>query len=259
MKRIVVLLSILALLFSSCAFMQNIVGSGDLVEVELGYTGFSTLDISEAFDVTVIQDDTYSVTVMVDDNVIDKVISYGDKSTLSIGLDDSYRYTDVSLRAVITMPTLSGVILSDAAQVTVIDSTSFPSVSSFRATLSEASHLLLPSMVANTFTVKLSGASRANIGTAASDISITAKDASSIQMNGSCFDLNLTVDDASVATLKELTASGAVVNLDGASEAWVYVNGVLSVDLAGASSLYYRGSVDITNPRIVDASSIEPY
>ena len=79
-------------------------------------------------------------------------------------------------------------------------------------------------------------------------------------MNGSTYDLTLTVDDASVATLKEFTASGASVNLDDASEAWVYVNGVLQFNLAGASALYYRGAVQFGSTfTLVESSSISPY
>jgi hypothetical protein len=139
MKKIVFLIPILALLLFSCAFMENIVGSGDLVEVELGYTGFNALDISSAFEVTLIHDDAYSATVMVDDNVLDRIEAFKSGQTLTLGLDDTYRYTDVSLRAVITMPTLAGIELSDAASVTVISSSSFPSVSTFSASLSDAS------------------------------------------------------------------------------------------------------------------------
>jgi hypothetical protein len=259
MKRVVVLIPIFVLLVFSCVFMENIVGSGDMVEVDLGYTGFNSLDIRSAFDVTLIQNDSYSATVMVDDNVIDKVVSYRDGKTLTIGLDDAYRYAEVSLRAVITMPTLTGVELSDAASVTVIDSASFPSVTNFRAKLSGASRLLLPSIVADTLSVKLTEASRANIGASTSDTTVTAKGASSIQMNGSSYDLSLTAEDASVVTLKEYRTNGASVNLSDASEAWVHVNGVLNINLSGASFLYYRGAVDIGTLILVEASSIDEY
>lgn len=259
MKRVIVLIPIFALLIFSCAFMEHIVGSGDMVEVDLGYTGFNSLDIRSAFDVTLIHDDTHSATVMVDDNVIDKVVTYRDGQTLTIGLDDAYRYSEVSLRAVITMPSLTGVELADAANVTVIDSASFPAVSTFTVSMSDASHLLLPSIATDTLSVKLSGASRANIGAYASDTTITAKGASSVQMNGSSYDLSLTADDASVATLKEYSTNRATVRLDDASEAWVHVNGVLNINLTGASTLYYRGAVDIGTLILVEASSIDEY
>ncbi len=259
MKRTLFLIPVLAYLLSGCVFLDTITGSGNLVEVELGYSGFSALDISSAFEVTVIHDDAYSVTVMTDDNVIDKIEAYRNGSTLAIGLDRSYRYTDVSLKAVVTMPVLTRIALADAASATVIDSTSFPSVSAFRASLSDASHLMLPSIVADTVTVTLSDASRANIGVVASDVTVTARGASTVQMSGSGFNLSLTADDASVATLKQFSAGGATVYLNDASEAWVYVNGVLNINLTGASTLYYRGTVDFGYLAMSDASSIIPY
>lgn len=259
MKRIVFLVPILAALFFSCAFMENIVGSGNLIQVDLGYTGFSALHVGSAFDVTLIHDDAYSVTLMVDDNVVDRVQSYRDGAILAIGLDKSYRYTAVSLKAVITMPRLTAFELEDAASVTVINSASFPVVSTFRVSLSDASNLFLPSIVADTVWVSLSDASRANIGAIASDASVKVKGASSVQMTGSSFDLTLMADDASLATLKEFTASSATVTLTDASEAWVTVNGTLNINITGASTLYYRGSVDIGTLTLTGASSIIEY
>ena len=259
MKRIILSVPILALLFSSCVFMENIVGSGNLIQVDLGYTGFSALHVDSAFDVTLIHDEAYSVTLMVDDNVAARVQSYREGATLAIGLDKSYRYTGVSLKALITMPILTAVELEDAASMTVIDSASLPGVSTFRASLSDASNLFLPSIVAETVWVNLSDASRANIGAVASAASVKIKGASSVQMNGSSFDLTLIADDASLATLKEFTASGATVTLTDASEAWVHVNGVLNLSCTGASTLYYRGSVDIGTLTLTGASSIIPY
>lgn len=257
MKKIIFLIPILALLIFGCVFMENIVGSGDLVEVELGYTGFNALDVSSAFEVTLIHDDAYSVTVMVDDNVLDKVEAYRSGQTLTLGLDDTYRYTDVSLRAVITMPILTGVEMSGASNVTVISSSSFPSVSTFHASLSDASNLLLPSIVADTVTVSLSQASRANIGANASSTTVTAKHASSVQMNGSSYDLTLNADDASVATLKEFVVGDAAsVTLRDASESWVHVTGTLSLHVTNASTLYYRGSPNIGSITLDGASSI---
>ncbi len=260
MKKIIFLIPVLALLLFSCSFLDNIVGSGNLVEAELAYTGFNALNVGSAFDVTLIHDDTYSVTVMVDDNVLDKVEAYRSGQVLTLGLNDAYRYTDVSLRAVITMPTLTGVELSDASNVTVISSSSFPSVSTFRASLSDASRLLLPSVVADAVTVTLSHASTANIGAIASAATVTARHASSVQMSGSSYDLILNVSDASVATLKDLVVADlATVTLSDASEGWVHVTGTIRIDVTDASSLYYRGSPAIASITLDGASSIASF
>jgi hypothetical protein len=259
MKRIIILLPILASFFFGCAFMPNINGSGEMTELAFDYSGFDVLDIRSAFEVTLVHDDAYSVTVMVDDNVTDKVETYRSGDTLLIGLNDSYRYTDVSLRAVVTMPTLTGINASDASSVTVIDSVSFPSVTTFSANLKDASQLLLPSIVADSLTVKIEDASRLNIGAMTSDATVIAEDASRVQMSGSSSVLTLNVGDASVATLKEFSTSTATVKLKDASEAWVYVNGILNVNLTGASTLYYRGAVDIGTLTLAEASSIIQY
>jgi len=260
MKKIILLVPMIALAFFGCDFMETVVGSGDLVEAELGYTGFNALTVGSAFEVTLIHDDSYSAIIMVDDNVLDKVEAYQSGQTLILGLDERYRYTEVSLRAVITMPTFVGIELSDASSVTVISSASFPTVSSFNASLTDASSLLLPSISASSVSVKLTDASRADIGADASDTSVTAKRASSVQLNGSSFDLTLVVDDASVATFKNFVVNDtASVTVEDASEAWVYVLGTIYIDVHDASALYYKGSPTIGSISFDGASSISTY
>lgn len=260
MKKIILLVPIIALVFFGCDFMETIVGSGDLVEAELGYTGFNALAVGSAFEVTVIHDDSYSAIIMVDDNVLDRVETYQSGQTLTLGLDERFRYTDVSLRAVITMPRFIGIDLSGAASVTVISSASFPMVSSFEASLSDASSLLLPSIAASSVSVSLSQASRADIGADASDTKVTARHASSVQLNGSSFDLTLDADDASVATLKNFIVSDtASVSVNDASEAWVYVLGTIHIDVHDASSLYYKGSPSIGSISFTGASTVTTY
>ena len=73
MKKMLIFVPLLALLFFSCTYFETIVGSGNLVEMRMGFSGFSKLDVDAPFDVTVIQDDDYSVTIMVDENIVDRV------------------------------------------------------------------------------------------------------------------------------------------------------------------------------------------
>jgi hypothetical protein len=138
-----------------------------------------------------------------------------------------------------------------------VDSASFPGVSSFSASLVDASHLLLPSIVADTIVLSVEDASRLNIGAVASDTTLRAKGASTVQMSGSSYNLTLIADDASVASCKEfVVAETGSATLSGASEAWIHVNGTILIDVTDASSLYYRGSPTIGSLTIDGASSV---
>ena len=79
-------------------------------------------------------------------------------------------------------------------------------------------------------------------------------------MNGSSFDLTLSADDASVATLREFVVDDTVsVTLSDASEAWIYVLGTIYINVTDASSLYYKGSPTIGSISFDGASSVTTF
>jgi hypothetical protein len=259
MKRILMIIPLLAFLTFGCMFYETLVGSGDLVEVQMGYTGFTSLDVDAPFEVTVIHDNDYSVTVMVDDNILDLVEVSQTGQTLSLDLSPQFGYGNMTLKAVVAMPILDGVKMSSASTVTVIDSASFPSVASTSIDVSEASHLLISSVVTNELTVSVTGASRATIGALASGTTLIVEDASTVKMNGSSYDLTMTSAAASKADLTDYETTDASTTVSGASEAWVNVNGSLDVDVSGASSLYYHGAASIGYFNMTGASSFITY
>ena len=259
MKKVIAMVPMLALLILGCSFYETIIGSGHLVEVEMAYKDFSVLDIDAPVDVTVIYGTEHSVTVMADDNVLDHVQVTQVDRTLTMDLDSRYNYSNVTLKSVITLPLLEGLQLAGASMVTVIDSASLPSVSSFSAQVSEASRLLLGSISAQSISIDVQDAGSATISAYASTASVTVDNASSLQMDGSANDLVLVVADASSANLRDFAVTNASTKLSGASKAWVNIDGTLRPDITGASSLYYHGSAFFVSPVITGASSIIQY
>lgn len=152
---------LIAVVFSSAfgftsvfPFGRTRTGSGDMVTREFDYQGFTDIDVSHGFSVTVTEGDDYSVSVTVDDNVVDylKVTRSGD--TLSIGLEPR-SYDDVSLEARVTMPALNGVELSGGSWV---DVSGFSSSQDFALDLSGGSHAVIVGS-AGDLTVDASGGS----------------------------------------------------------------------------------------------------
>ena len=90
---------------------------------------------------------------------------------------------------------------------------------------------------------ELSGASHANVGADAAVTVVVATGASELEASGVCGDVVVTASGASEIDLAACSAGDADVSLSGASRGWVTMDGRLDVDLSGASSLYYRGTV----------------
>jgi hypothetical protein len=95
----------------------SVTGSGNVVTQEEAITGFDRLDVSQGFQVVVRQDDTFSVVIRVDDNLVERLNVVKEGSTLKIGLDQVRSYVDVTLQAEVTMPELVGLELSGGSRV----------------------------------------------------------------------------------------------------------------------------------------------
>jgi hypothetical protein len=210
---------LLAAILGACHLPTSITGSGDVVAVDEQLVGFDRLDVSQAFQVDVVQGDVFRVVLEVDDNVLEHVDVRVSGRTLELGLGfGSYSLTNVTLKAHVTMPALSGVELSGASGVVL---TSFESGSPFDADLSGASslHGALSSEDAR---FDLSGASR-------------------VELSGSCGKLIIDMSGASSASLLAFQARDVVVDASGASQASVHAGVSLSVDASGASHVSFAG------------------
>ena len=255
-KKLIFFIPIALIAVFGCTFFETIVGSGYLVERQLSYSGFDSLEINAPFEITLIQDDEHSVTLMADDNVIEHVVAGIEGTALFIDLEPYYGYVGVSLKAVVTMPEIREIHLSSASNLTVIGSTSFPSVAALDIAVSDASRLLLPSVVATTLSVEVSGASRATVGAFASNAIIAVDGASELQMDGSAYTLDISVRGASDGDLSAFNVDDVDATVSGASEAWIRLDGTLRIDISGASTLYYYGQATWIAPNIADASSV---
>jgi hypothetical protein len=84
-------------------------GAGNLKTETKQFGGFTKLDIGSAFEVTVTQSSTYSVTVTASQGVVDRIDVTKHDDTLSIQLQPGVILDGSTLKAEIAMPVLNGV------------------------------------------------------------------------------------------------------------------------------------------------------
>jgi hypothetical protein len=254
-------LAILAagLVFAGCTLYPPITGSGVLVEGTADFESFSFVSAGYGFEVTVIADSEYSVTVTVDDNILEHVRMEREGSELRIGLDPFYSYQDVTLKALVTMPVLNGVELSGTSSLTVVDGASLPPASAFKADVSGASSLMLPQITADIFELELSGASTASLGLTSARARFDVSGASRLTAGGSTGEVLADVSGASEADLKALSGGNGDLELSGASRMWVTLSGHVDAALSGGSTLYYRGGLTWGHLDISGGSQLKTY
>lgn len=216
---------------------SSITGSGNIVTIEEAYSDFEALDISHAFNVEVVQGDTYRVIVHVDDNFADDLEIVQQGAVLRIGLKPEFRggLTSATLEAEVTMPELSGIEVSGASQAEV---SGFASNSPFSGEVSGASVL------------------RGEIE--AGDTHLDVSGAGSAELSGHGDGLTIDVSGGSSVDLANYPVTDVIIDASGASSVTVNVSGTLSVSASGASSVKYLGDPTLGSIDISGASNISP-
>lgn len=116
MKRtIIFFLAVMLILLIGCSYS----GSGNVVDTELDITGFDKIEAFDGFTVNITQGDTFSVAVSIDDNLVEHlgVVKKGDTLKLDMASGKSFKNV-TTLKAEITMPELTSIILNDGARAT---------------------------------------------------------------------------------------------------------------------------------------------
>ena len=233
-------------------------GSGVVVPQHYDYSGFTKVVVESGFDVVIdyADDDTYAVAVTVDDNLVEDHLKVElDGDTLHIGLEPLWNYHDVTTRARVVLPRLTGVEASGSSSVVVTTSRSGAAA---ELEASGSSTVEFVGAVFGDVAVDVSGASwiqgSAELGELAGEVS----GGSSLDLTGSASRLRLDVSGGSRLDLLDLRVVDADLDLSGGSNGRVTVTGRLTVDASGGSRLEYAG-----HPQVgVDTSggsAVEPY
>jgi hypothetical protein len=215
---------------------ERVGASGRIVTEEFDIRGFSRVDVSNAFQVEVIQGSSYRIEVRVDDELREHLRIEKRGETLVIALKPyrSYNLRNATMEAEVHMPDLRGIEASGASDVRI---SGFSSDQDFE--------------------VDLSGASYLDGEITAREVRIEASGASRVRLRGKAEDLSLDVSGASNLDLEDFPVQNADIELSGASEAEVVLSGILDIDVSGASRLYYVGTPTVGRIELSGASSIK--
>lgn len=195
---------------------SRLVPSGNLVTEEESFSGFTIVKAGSAFDIIITQSNSYSVSLTSDDNVIDFVRVSMVGETLDIDITPGTSISSGTLRPL----TLRVEIAMPELGELELSGAAEGVVTGFTFT--------------EVFVLDLSGASN-------------------VVVDGIADDMILRGSGASNADLSNFRVQNADVDLSGASEATINVDGRLDADLSGVSTLLYIGEPTLGN---IDISSL---
>ena len=193
----------LPFLFGGVLPFSRVVGSGNLQTQDRSVSDFTRVDVSSGFKVQITQSNTYKVSVTADDNVLNYTQTTVSGNVLTVRLQPGVSFQTSTLKAVIAMPTLEGVMLSGGTNITA---------SGFSSS--------------NDFTADLSGGSYLKITGRAGDLEAVCSGGSTIEMSG--FPVNNTSVDFSGGSKGTINLSGRLdATLSGGSRLYYLGNPTL--------------------------------
>lgn len=214
-------------------------GSGTPASKQFDYSGFTGLRVDNAFHATVTRGDAFSVQVTVDDNLVKylKVEVHG--GTLEIALDPGMSYRDTTLKAVVTMPSLTalevnGGATADVQGVAAGDPLDVKAAGAGKASLSGAR--------AGAVTIDVSGGGGLTGELQAQSLSGEVSGAGRVSLEGSATSAKLEASGAGRLDLQTLTVQDADLQLSGGASGTVRVTGTLNVEASGGAHLEYYGT-----------------
>jgi hypothetical protein len=197
----------------------QITASGPVVAKEFDLARFTQVAAGSAFAVEITGGDTYSVTVMVNENLLDQLDVSVSGSTLRIYLKPGLGITGkATMQAKVTMPGLAGLDLSGATRTTVAGFNSEQPLD-----------------------IKVSGASTLRGDMTSGDARVDASGASTVALQGGAQDMNVKASGASTVDFGRFSSQDTTVDASGASRVTVSPSGQLDVEASGASTVLYVG------------------
>ena len=242
MKKIVnylALMVVLTTLLGTAGCENSVTGSGEIATWDMDYSDFNKLEIDSTFNVEINRADSYLVRLTIDKKLYEylKIDQRGD--TLRIGLKPNYAYIDTKQQAIINLPDLHRLKLSDASIAFV---SGFSVSHSLDFELSDASRLELGHTLAGNSSFLLSNASKVTGSIEMDDGNFRLNDSSSLELEGSADDIKIDAAASSVVTLPDFTVVTADVELSASSSAVINVSSRMDINLSSSSELEYIGS-----------------
>jgi hypothetical protein len=237
-KQSIVVAFILLIITSACAqTSKKMIFDGAAEDRKL--SGFSAINLSNAFDVYISQGTEDAVAVAANDASVTKNIkTHISGGVLYISFEQKGwgSWKNNKLKAYITVKDLQKLTVSGACNVSFVDA-----------------------ITSNNLQISMSGASDIKGAVKVNGLKVGASGASNISLSGTATDTDFNVSGAcSIKSLDLITDNCAVV-ASGASSIRLTINKYLKANVSGASDIRYKGTVGRFETRTSGASDIKPY
>jgi hypothetical protein len=248
---VIVIVSLMAILLTGCEGLGYTPGSGSIQTKQYDLNNFDIVEISNSFQFEIKQSAEYSVKASCRENIAPYLDIYTSGKALVIRLKPGV-HTNGDLSAYITLPDISRLEISGASHGSA---RGFSSQNNLTVIISGASQLDMDIEAGET-RIENSGASKLSGKLVAQQTRLNLSGAGHCDLKGSADDSSLDVSGASTLSLKDFQLRNVNINVSGASTATIRTDGMLNLDLSGASTLNYYGNPTLSKVNVTGASKL---
>ena len=237
-KKQSVILAFLLLILSSAVAQTSKKMVVDGAAQDRNLSGFTSINVSNAFDVYISQGNQDAVGVSAsDESATNNIKTYisGGVLYLSFNQKSWGSWKNNKLKAYITVKNLEKLSVSGACNVSFLDP-----------------------IISDKLLVSISGASDIKGPVKVNSLKVGASGASNISLSGTATDVDFNISGACSIKSLDLVTDNCAVVASGASSVKLTINKFLKANISGASDIRYKGTVSMFNTKTSGASSIKP-
>ncbi|MFC1553735.1 head GIN domain-containing protein [candidate division KSB1 bacterium] len=197
---------------------ERIEGSGNIITKNLDLSEFNSVNFSTAGKVYVKQGNNQSVSLSVDDNIMEYIVAEVKSGKFHIGKESEVRLKDFKLEVRITMRDLESLSTSSAGDI-----------------IGEGK------FTADDVRFSVSSAGDMTIEIDAETIETNLSSAGDFRISGSAKTHDVTVSSAGDLKAFDLITESTTVGASSAGDAEVYATKTLNASISSAGSVYYKG------------------
>jgi len=212
-----------AIIFCSC---QSISGSGNIVTQNRNVNQFTGVRASGSIDIEVTNDQSHSVRVEADDNIMPYIITKVEDGILDVHLKPNFMYHNINAKVFVSAPSLTKLTVSGSGSITSKD------------TLMNAEHIEF----------KVSGSGDVTAIVDAPSVNAEIGGSGTITLSGKTKDFNCSITGSGDLKCKKLLSENTTAGITGSGTAHVFASVHLLAKITGSGDIYYSGHP--TSPEI---------
>ncbi|RUT78854.1 head GIN domain-containing protein [Ancylomarina longa] len=217
------LLFVCSMFLASPAIADGIRGNGNVQTQNREVGEFDGVKVNGAFTIYLIQDDSYSLKIVADENLMEVIKTKVKGDVLYISTEKTI-YKSKELKLYIGFKHLSEIKANGAISLKSDQALRFDELD-----------------------IEINGASSADLELSANRLAIDNSGASSIKLAGKVEDLSINISGAGSVNAINLKAKKGDIDISGVGSGKVYVEEQLRVSISGIGSVKYKGDPRITS------------